>query len=108
VPGSFSRGADWAWFSNNYDWRAFLVTLVASLVGDVAWCAAAWVFREKLGIRGPGISGVLMRVPGMGLLTASPGWSRETQPRGWDEVPAGGHGAAGEAAVGGAAGKDVA
>lgn len=39
-------------------------------------------------MRGPGVSGVLMRVPGVPYLAASPHWSRETQPKGWDEAPA--------------------
>lgn len=27
-----------------------------------------------------------MRIPGMQYLTASVGWSRETQPKGWDSL----------------------
>lgn len=94
VAGSFSSGAYWAWFGNNYDWRAFLAALACSLGGDLLWCTGAWGVRRFAGVEGPGISGVLMRVPGMSVLAASPKWTREGQPRGWDQ--AGKEGAPGE------------
>ncbi|KIZ01086.1 hypothetical protein MNEG_6873 [Monoraphidium neglectum] len=87
VAGSFAAGATWSWFTNGYDWRAFLTALVASTLGDVLWCAAASLLRAR-GIHGPGISGVLMRVPGMSHVTASQGWTRETQSKGWDDPAA--------------------
>ncbi len=41
-------------------------------------------------VEGVGVSDVLMKVPGMGYVTASPGWTRESQPKGWDEPGTGG------------------
>jgi hypothetical protein len=86
VAASFAAGADWAWYSNSYSWKAFLAALLFSTAGDVIWCALAWAARTHLGIHGPGISGVLLKVPGMGLLTASPGWTRDNQPKGWADA----------------------
>ncbi|KAI8475914.1 MAG: hypothetical protein J3K34DRAFT_517076 [Monoraphidium minutum] len=101
VGASFAAGADWAWFSNAYHWSAFLTAILASTAGDLMWCTAAAGLR-RAGVRGPGISGLLMAVPGMGYVTATPGWSREAQPKGWDDLPA-----AGAPLVGAAPSKDV-
>lgn len=76
VSGSLSSGAYWAWYGNNYDWRCFLAALGFSAGVDLLWCAGAWLVRRTTGVRGPGIS-VLMRLPGMKILTASPNWPHD-------------------------------
>jgi hypothetical protein len=90
VPGdlatSFSKGADWAWYSNNYDWRPFLAALVGSAFVSIAWSTSALLFKKATGKSGPGISGVLMKVPGMRAITASPNWSPDKALPAW-EVP---------------------
>lgn len=48
----------------------------------VLWAAGAWLLRKTTGIQGPGIS-VLMRIPGMKALTATPNWT----PQGQQELP---------------------
>lgn len=90
VAGSFSAGADWSWYSNIYDWRAFLMALCLSTAGDLLWCTTGWALRRFLGFEGLGVSDILMRIPGMSIITASPDWSRQTQPKGWSEAPGGG------------------
>eukprot|EP00879_Flechtneria_rotunda_P007009 GHRR01007358.1.p1 GENE.GHRR01007358.1~~GHRR01007358.1.p1 ORF type:complete len:441 (+),score=103.29 GHRR01007358.1:396-1718(+) len=78
IPGdvstSFSAGANWGWFANSYDWRPFLAALLCSSVTTLMWCMAAWLVKRYTGVQGPGISGVLMRVPGMKYVTATPHW----------------------------------
>jgi hypothetical protein len=74
VPGSFAAGANWGWFSNNYDWRPFVAALVCSTAVTYLWSALAWGVRRGAGIHGPGVSGVLMRIPGVKFLTATPEW----------------------------------
>jgi len=90
VPGdlatSFSKGADWAWYSNSYDWRPFLAALVGSAFVSIAWSTSALLFKKATGKSGPGISGVLMKVPGMRAITASPNWSPDKALPAW-EVP---------------------
>jgi hypothetical protein len=63
-----------------------LAALLLSTGGDVIWCCFSWVARKHLGVHGPGVTGVLMKIPGMGAITASPGWTREEQPKGWDSL----------------------
>lgn len=79
IPGdvatSFSAGANWAWYGNNYDWRPFLASLLCSACAMVIWCAAAWVAARMFKVSGPGISGVLMRIPGMRWFTADINWT---------------------------------
>jgi hypothetical protein len=56
IPGdvatSFAVGADWAFYSNAYDWRAFAVTLGCSTAGMLLWCTGAWLLRRFAGGRG--------------------------------------------------------
>jgi hypothetical protein len=47
----------------SYDWRAFLMTLFGPAAGLLLWAAGAAAARGA-GIEGPGISGVVMRIPG--------------------------------------------
>lgn len=79
IPGdaatSFSAGANWAWYGNNYDWRVFLAALLCSLGSMMVWSVAAWGLERVVGASGPGISGLLMKVPGMKWLTAEPNWT---------------------------------
>jgi hypothetical protein len=77
VPGSFSAGANWGWYSNNYDWRPFVAALVCSTAVTYLWSALAWVMRRSAGVYGPGVAGVLMPIPGMKFITATPDWSPE-------------------------------
>jgi len=70
VAGSFSTGATWAWYSNSYDWRAFLAALGCSLAGSVLWMAGAALVPGR---KGPGVS-VLMYIPGMKYVTGTPDW----------------------------------
>lgn len=81
IPGdvatSFSAGADWAWYSNNYDWRPFLAALLCSLAVTLLWSLGAWLLYRVCGVRGPGISGVLMAIPGMKYVTATPYWGAD-------------------------------
>ena len=83
VPGqlalSFSDGAYWAWYGNPYDWRVFLAALLASTATLVAWQLVA-AAAAAVGVRGPGLSGLLMRLPGMRTLTATPEWSPDWVP----------------------------
>lgn len=69
-------------YSNQYDWRAFLVALVCSSGVAILWSAGAWLLRKTTGIHGPGIS-VLMHLPGMKAVTATPNWT----PEGQDKLP---------------------
>ncbi|KAF8065845.1 OCT4 [Scenedesmus sp. PABB004] len=78
VAGSFATGANWAWYGNNYDWRAFVAALASSAAVTAAWSAGAAAARAA-GVAGPGVSGVLMRVPGMRAVTADPHWSPATR-----------------------------
>jgi hypothetical protein len=80
VSGSFSAGANWAWYANNYDWRPFVAALVCSAAVTYLWSALAWVMRRS-GVHGPGVAGVLMRIPGMKFVTATPNWSPEHSTR---------------------------
>jgi hypothetical protein len=74
---NFSVGADWSWYSNNYDWRPFFAALACSAAVMVLFDGCAWLLRRFAGIHGPGVSGVLMPLPGMKYLTASPHWTRD-------------------------------
>jgi hypothetical protein len=74
---NFSVGADWSWYSNNYDWRPFFAALVCSAAVMVLFDGCAWLLRRFAGVHGPGVSGVLMPIPGMKYLTASPNWTRD-------------------------------
>lgn len=94
VAGSFSSGANWAWYSSSYDWKPFLAALLCSSIAMLLWCAVAYALRKRLGVRGPGISGLVMRVPGAKYVTATPNWLPEVN-RSCGELPrlssAGGH-----------------
>jgi hypothetical protein len=83
-------------YSNQYDWRAFLAALVCSSGIAILWSACAWLLRRTAGVNGPGIS-VLMHIPGMKILTATPNWT----PNGQERLPVTGP------ALGAADGKDV-
>ncbi|KAF6255134.1 hypothetical protein COO60DRAFT_1536931 [Scenedesmus sp. NREL 46B-D3] len=73
TAGSFSAGANWAWYGNNYDWRRL--------------SRRSWPRRPShtFGARRRGRCGelastvrrvwVLMRIPGMKFATATPHWS---------------------------------
>lgn len=76
VAASFSSGAYWAWYGNNYDWKPFLAALACSAGVMVLFDTAAWLLR-RAGIHGPGVSGILMRIPGMKIMTATPNWDAE-------------------------------
>jgi hypothetical protein len=76
VAGSFSTGANWGWYANNYDWRPFVAALVCSAAVTYLWSALAWGMR-RAGVHGPGVAGILMRNPGMKFVTATPNWSSE-------------------------------
>lgn len=65
-------------YSNQYDWRAFLAALVCSSGVAILCSAVAWLLRRTAGIEGPGVS-VLMRIPGMKILTATPNWTPDGQ-----------------------------
>lgn len=78
VAGSFSGGANWAWYGSNYDWRPFLAALLCSSCTLLAWCTVAWLLRKRFGIKGPGISGIVMRIPGAKWVTATPHWNPDT------------------------------
>lgn len=74
VSGSFSSGANWAWYGNNYDWRPFLAAVLCSTIALWLWCLGALLLRKRFGVHGPGISGLMMRIPGAKYVTASPNW----------------------------------
>lgn len=60
----------YTWYGNvSYDWDYFLVGACFSLVGMLLWAVPAWLLRRYAGIRGPGISGVLRRLPGFRVIT---------------------------------------
>eukprot|EP00878_Enallax_costatus_P041831 GHUV01048726.1.p1 GENE.GHUV01048726.1~~GHUV01048726.1.p1 ORF type:complete len:328 (+),score=52.92 GHUV01048726.1:969-1952(+) len=80
ISGSFANGANWAWYSNNYDWKPFLASLAVSAIVMLTFDAGAWLLRRRC-ITGPGISGILMRVPGMKKITASPNWTPDGDDR---------------------------
>jgi hypothetical protein len=81
---NFAMGADWSWYSNNYDWRPFLAALACSAAVMVLFDGCALLLRRFAGIHGPGVSGVLMRIPGMKYLTATPHWTPDGSHRqGW-------------------------
>jgi hypothetical protein len=58
IPGdvatSFSVGADWAFYSNAYDWRCFAVALGCSTAGMLLWSAGALALRRFAGGQGAG------------------------------------------------------
>lgn len=55
-----------------------MAALVFSSGIAILWSACAWLLRKTTGIHGPGVS-VLMRIPGMKTLTATPNWTPEGQ-----------------------------
>jgi hypothetical protein len=79
VAGSFSYGSNWVWYQSNYHWAPFLAALLCSSCTMLLWCTGAWILRTKWGLRGPGISGVVMRIPGAKWVTASPNWTPDCQ-----------------------------
>jgi hypothetical protein len=54
--------------------RPFLAALLCSSAATLLWSAAAWLLRARMGVRGPGVSGLLMRLPGAKYVTATPHW----------------------------------
>uniref|UniRef100_A0A383WE19 Uncharacterized protein n=1 Tax=Tetradesmus obliquus TaxID=3088 RepID=A0A383WE19_TETOB len=81
---NWAVGADWGWYSNNYDWRPFFAALACSAAVMVVFDSCAWLLRRFAGVHGPGVSGVLMPIPGMRYLTATPHWSADGSHRqGW-------------------------
>ncbi|KAG2437853.1 hypothetical protein HXX76_005471 [Chlamydomonas incerta] len=67
---SIRYGAWYTWYGNvSYDWDYFLVGACFSLVGMLLWAIPAWLLRRFAGVHGPGISGVLRRLPGFRVIT---------------------------------------
>jgi hypothetical protein len=78
TPASAAEGATWAWYGNGYDWRCFLVTLFSAVAGLILWSAGALAARRRFGGRGgPGLTGLLMRVPGYRYAVGAPNWTPE-------------------------------
>lgn len=65
VAGSFYNGANLTWLLNGYAWDYFLVAITASVAGSALWIAVAQTLAA-CGIHGPGITGLVMKVPGLG------------------------------------------
>jgi hypothetical protein len=102
---NFAVGADWSWYSNNYDWRPFFAALMCSAAVMVLFDGCAWLLRRFAGIHGPGVSGVLMPIPGMKYLTASPHWTPDGSHRpDWQTEEDGFKGSSSQAGQGAAAG----
>eukprot|EP00775_Hariotina_reticulata_P013392 gene13392-13519_t len=78
---SLSYGAFWAWYDNYYDWRQFVAALAGSLGTLLLWCLGSWFVRRSTGFKGPGVSGILMKIPGMKYLTATPHWPQLEHPK---------------------------
>lgn len=75
TPG---QGATWAWYGNSYDWRCFLVALGSAVGGLGLWSVGAYGARRALGGRGgPGLTGLLMRIPGFRYVVGAPNWTPE-------------------------------
>jgi len=75
-PATAAQGVTWAWFGNSYDWRCFLVALFSAILGLILWAAGACACRRAYGGRGgPGLTGLLMRVPGFRHVVGSPNWT---------------------------------
>jgi len=51
-------------YGNGYLWDYFLVATCFSVVGVLLWVIPAQLLKRFFGIEGPGVSGVLARVPG--------------------------------------------
>ncbi|GAX81943.1 hypothetical protein CEUSTIGMA_g9371.t1 [Chlamydomonas eustigma] len=63
-------GSWYAWYGDvNYDWDQFMVACSFSVVGMLMWSVPAYILRRYFGIHGPGISGVLCRLPGFRFIT---------------------------------------
>lgn len=52
-----------------YDWDYFLVAACFQLVGLIMWIVGAQLLKRLFGIEGPGISGLLRRLPGFDIIT---------------------------------------
>jgi len=91
IPGdaaaSFALGADWAWYGNGYLWDYFLVALCFSVVGMLIWIIPAQLLKRYAGVEGPGVSGVLSRVPGFRFVTGQ--WAEERAAAAAKMVPVG-------------------
>lgn len=59
--------------------RPFLAAVLASSGALLLWCSVAFFLRKRFGVRGPGISGLVMRVPGAKYVTATPDWLPESR-----------------------------
>lgn len=73
------------------------------------WSAGAWLLRTTANVHGPGVS-VLMHIPGMKTLTATPNWTpgwRQEQDAQLPVVAAAGDGSGAAAAAGRVDSKDV-
>lgn len=53
--------------------------MLASSGAMLLWCSVAFFLRKRFGVRGPGISGLIMRVPGAKYVTATPDWLPESR-----------------------------
>lgn len=77
-PATPGQGATWAWYGNSYDWRCFLVALGSAVGGLGLWSLGAYGLRRAFGGRGgPGLTGLLMRVPGFRYVVGAPNWTPE-------------------------------
>ncbi len=64
----------YAWYGDvNYDWDQFLVACGASVAGMILWAVPKYLLRRYLGWDGPGISGLLCRLPGFKFITGELG-----------------------------------
>lgn len=68
-------------------WRPFLAALLCSSCTLLVWCSGAWFLRKRFGVHGPGISGLVMRIPGAKWVTASPNWTPDSQASMQDALP---------------------
>lgn len=65
VRCNFHNGVWFTWYGNsNYRWQYFAVAAGFSVVGMLLWAAVAQLLRSAFGVEGPGVSGLLLRVPG--------------------------------------------
>ncbi|MEW5319668.1 MAG: hypothetical protein WDW38_010808 [Sanguina aurantia] len=71
LPASFAHTLVlFAWYGNaNYNYDYFLVASGFSVVGMVLWALPAFLLKRYLGVEGPGISGVLSKIPGFRIAT---------------------------------------
>lgn len=56
------------WGAYTYDWDQFMVAAGASVAGMLIWGIPKYILKKHFNIDGPGISGLLMRIPGYRFL----------------------------------------